>query len=145
MSLHDDFEDVVGLAKTVLSDRKAEKEREQHERQMVQLVCPYCGSSNRFFWEEGKLPGCPNCGAVFDAEDSQLKKLRELHESKAETWHKAQETAAIESARTKSKIRRYIIIGMIVLIALIAIVVIAKLYGGNLHLEGGGNFEFHIS
>ena len=56
-----------------------------------------------------------------------------------------EETAALESVKTRSKIRRYVIIGIVVVVALAAVVVAAKLYGGNLHLSGGGTFDFHIS
>ena len=88
---------------------------------------------------------CPNCSATFDAEDPQIKKLREEKSQEADVQRRAQETAALESVKTRSKIRRYVIIGIVVVVALAAVVVAAKLYGGNLHLSGGGTFDFHIS
>ena len=123
----------------------SEKTQAQREKNTVQLVCPYCGTSSRFVWEDGKLPTCPNCGATFDAEDPQIKKLREEKSQEADVQRRAQETAALESVKTRSKIRRYVIIGIVVVVALAAVVVAAKLYGGNLHLSGGGTFDFHIS
>jgi protein-arginine kinase activator protein McsA len=145
MSLKESLEEVKELAHMVMEDRKEEKTQAQREKNTVQLVCPYCGTSSRFVWEDGKLPTCPNCGATFDAEDPQIKKLREEKSQEADVQRRAQETAALESVKTRSKIRRYVIIGIVVVVALAAVVVAAKLYGGNLHLSGGGTFDFHIS
>ena len=145
MSLKESLEEVKELAHMVMEDRKEEKTQAQREKNTVQLVCPYCGTSSRFVWEGGKLPTCPNCGATFDAEDPQIKKLREEKSQEADVQRRAQETAALESVKTRSKIRRYVIIGIVVVVALAAVVVAAKLYGGNLHLSGGGTFDFHIS
>ena len=145
MSLKESLEEVKELAHMVMEDRKEEKTQAQREKNTVQLVCPYCGTSSRFVWEDGKLPTCPNCGATFDAEDPQIKKLREEKSQEADVQRRAQETAALESVKTRSKIRRYVIIGIVVIVALAAVVVAAKLYGGNLHLSGGGTFDFHIS
>ena len=108
-------------------------------------MCPYCGTSTRFVWEEGKLPTCPSCGAAFEEDNEQLKKLREERNMKAETERRVYEAAAIKKAKTRSKVRRYIIIGVVVVVALAAVVIAAKLYGGNLHLGGGATFDFHIS
>ena len=141
MSLKESLEEVKELAHMVMEDRKEEKTQAQREKNTVQLVCPYCGTSSRFVWEDGKLPTCPNCGATFDAEDPQIKKLREEKSQEADVQRRAQETAALESVKTRSKI----IIGIVVVVALAAVVVAAKLYGGNLHLSGGGTFDFHIS
>ena len=145
MSLKESLEEVKELAHMVMEDRKEEKTQAQREKNTVQLVCPYCGTSSRFVWEDGKLPTCPNCGATFDAEDPQIKKLREEKSQEADVQRRAQETAALESVKTRSKIRRYVIIGIVVVVALAAVVVAAKLHGGNLHLSGGGTFDFHIS
>lgn len=145
MSLKESLEEVKELAHMVMEDRKEEKTQAQREKNTVQLVCPYCGTSSRFVWEDGKLPTCPNCGATFDAEDPQIKKLREEKSQEADVQRRARETAALESVKTRSKIRRYVIIGIVVVVALAAVVVAAKLYGGNLHLSGGGTFDFHIS
>lgn len=145
MSLKESLEEVKELAHMVMEDRKEEKTQAQREKNTVQLVCPYCGTSSRFVWDDGKLPTCPNCGATFDAEDPQIKKLREEKSQEADVQRRAQETAALESVKTRSKIRRYVIIGIVVVVALAAVVVAAKLYGGNLHLSGGGTFDFHIS
>lgn len=145
MSLKESLEEVKELAHMVMEDRKEEKTQAQREKNTVQLVCPYCGTSSRFVWEDGKLPTCPNCGATFEAEDPQIKKLREEKSQEADVQRRAQETAALESVKTRSKIRRYVIIGIVVVVALAAVVVAAKLYGGNLHLSGGGTFDFHIS
>lgn len=145
MSLKESLEEVKELAHMVMEDRKEEKTQAQREKNTVQLVCPYCGTSSRFVWEDGKLPTCPNCGATFDAEDPQIKKLREEKSQEADVQRRARETAALESVKTRSKIRRYVIIGIVVVVALAAVVVAAKLYGGNLHLSGGGTFNFHIS
>ena len=145
MSLHDDLKDVKDLARMVMSDKKEEKQKADRERRTVQLVCPYCGTSSRFVFEEGKLPGCPSCGAVFEADDPQLKKLREEMEQDAQVDRRAREAAAIDSAKTRNKIRRYVIIGVIVIVLLIVAVIVAKLNGGSLHVGGGGSFNFHIS
>lgn len=144
MSLHDDFEEVIGLAKSAIFDKKEEKKREEMERRTIELVCPYCGTSSRYVWEDGKLPSCPSCGAAFEEDNEQLKKFREEHISRAEIDRRAYETVAIEKARTRSKIRRYITIGVVVLVLMIALVIVAKLYGGNLKLGGGATFNFHV-
>ena len=145
MSLHDELNDVKDLVGMVLSDRKEEKEKEERERRTVQLVCPYCGTSSRIVWEDGKLPSCASCGAVFRADDPQLVRLREAAERKAELELRAREQAALEAARTKRRIRRYIIIGIAVIVLLAALVFIANLIGGDVHIAGGGTFHFHIS
>lgn len=145
MSLHDDLEDAKELVHMVMEDRKEEKAKAQREKNTVQLVCPYCGTSSRFVWEDGKLPTCPNCGATFDAEDPQIKKLTEERSMEQDTRRRVQEAAAMESMKTRSKIRRYVIIGVVVIVVAIAAVVVAKLNGGSLHMQGGGSFNFHIS
>jgi hypothetical protein len=38
------------------------------------------------------LPTCPNCGATFDEEDPQIKKLREEKSQEADVQRRAQET-----------------------------------------------------
>lgn len=40
---------------------------------------------------------------------------------------------------------RYIIIGIAVIVLLAALVFIANLIGGDVHIAGGGTFHFHIS
>ena len=145
MTGHDDFREVIGLARNFFADKKEEKERKEKESRTIELVCPYCGTSTRFVWEEGKLPTCPSCGAAFEEDNEQLKKLREERNMKAETERRVYEAAAIEKAKTRSKVRRYIIIGVVVVVALAAVMIAAKLYGGNLHLGGGATFDFHIS
>ena len=107
MSLKESLEEVKELAHMVMEDRKEEKTQAQREKNTVQLVCPYCGTSSRFVWEDGKLPTCPNCGATFDAEDPQIKKLREEKSQEADVQRRAQETAALESVKTRSKIRHH--------------------------------------
>ena len=144
MSLHDDLEDALELARTVISDKKAEKEKAEQERKTVQLVCPYCGTSSRFVWEEGKLPSCPNCGAAFE-EDARLEKMRSELDARAEAERRKREAEAAESEKTKRKIRRYIIIGIVVIAVLIAAVIAAKLNGGSLHFNGDASFHFQIS
>ena len=109
------------------------------------LVCPYCGTTSKYVWEDGKLPTCPSCGAAFDADNEQLKKYREEREMEADTDRRVYEAAALEKVKTKSKIRRYIIIGVVVVVLLTAAVIAAKLNGGNLHLGGGASFNFHVS
>ena len=145
MSLQDELKDAVGLAKQVLSDRKEEKEREQRERRTVQLVCPYCGTSSKVVWEGGTLPNCPSCGAVFDANDPQLRHLVEEESLSAERQRRVKEEAAIQSAKTKKKIRMIIIIVILMIVLMIAAVVVAKLNGGSLHMEGDTTFHFRIS
>ena len=145
MSLHNDFQDMIGLARTVFADKKEEKERKEKERKTIELVCPYCGTTSKYVWEDGKLPTCPSCGAAFDADNEQLKKYREEREMEADTDRRVYEAAALEKVKTKSKIRRYIIIGVVVVVLLTAAVIAAKLNGGNLHLGGGASFNFHVS
>ena len=145
MSLHNDFQDMIGLARTVFSDKKEEKERKEKERKTIELVCPYCGTTSKYVWEDGKLPTCQSCGAAFDADNEQLKKYREEREMEADTDRRVYEAAALEKVKTKSKIRRYIIIGVVVVVLLTAAVIAAKLNGGNLHLGGGASFNFHVS
>ena len=111
----------------------------------TRLVCPYCGTTSKYVWEDGKLPTCPSCGAAFDADNEQLKKYREEREMEADTDRRVYEAAALEKVKTKSKIRRYIIIGVVVVVLLTAAVIAAKLNGGNLHLGGGASFNFHVS
>ena len=136
---------MIGLARTVFSDKKEEKERKEKERKTIELVCPYCGTTSKYVWEDGKLPTCQSCGAAFDADNEQLKKYREEREMEADTDRRVYEAAALEKVKTKSKIRRYIIIGVVVVVLLTAAVIAAKLNGGNLHLGGGASFNFHVS
>jgi nitrate reductase NapE component len=145
VSLHDDIDDFKELTRMIISDKKEEKERQEREQRTVQLICPYCGTSSRIVWEEGTLPNCPSCGAVFSADDPQLVKAREELDEKASARRRAQEAAAIESAKTKSKIKKFVILGIVLVVLLIAAVVAAKLMGGNMHMEGGASFDFHIS
>ena len=145
MSLHDDFQDMMGLARNVFSDKKEEKERKEREHKTIELVCPYCGTSSKYVWEEGNLPTCPSCGATFEEDNEQLKKYREEREREADTDRRVYETAALEKVKTRSKIRRYIMIGVIVIVLLIVAVIAAKLNGGSLKLGGGASFDFHVS
>ena len=142
MSLHDDLRDLMDLAGKAMSDKKAEKQRKEEERRKIQLICPYCGSVSLYTLEEGNLPKCPNCGSPFDEENEQLKKIREEREQEVEAERRVYEAQAIEKARTKSRIRRYIIIGILVIVLLIAAVILAKLNGGSLKINGG--FNFHV-
>ena len=143
MSLHDDLDNMMDLAKMAMSDKKEENRRKEKARRTFELVCPYCGGIRRYVWEEGSLPTCPNCGATFDAEDEQLKRIREEWRQEADTERRVYEAQAIESAKTKKKIRRYIMIAVIIIVALIAAVIVAKLNGGSLKLDG--SFNFHVS
>ena len=143
MSLHDDLDNMMDLAKMAMSDKKEENRRKEKARRTFELVCPYCGGIRRYVWEEGSLPTCPNCGATFDAEDEQLKRIREEWKQEAETERKVYETQAIESVKTKKKIRRYIILAVIIIVVLIVAVIVAKLNGGALKLNG--SFNFHVS
>jgi len=144
MSLHDDLDDLKGLAKMVFAQNKEEKKNAERESRTVQLVCPYCGESSRFVWEEGMLPKCPNCGSTFDADDEQIKKLQEQQIMRAESDIRAREKAAIDSAKTRNKIRMYIIIGIIVILLIIVAVIVAKINGGSLHMGGDATFNFHV-
>ena len=92
-------------------------------------------------WEGGVLPSCPNCGAAFE-EDPRLKQMRSEMDLRAEEKRRAQEA---ESEKTKRRIRRYIIIGIIVIAVLTAAVIAAKLNGGSLHFNGDASFHFQIS
>ena len=144
MGLHEDLNDMKDLANIFMSDKKEENRKKERERKTVELTCPYCGSVSRYVWEEGNLPTCPNCGAPFDADDEQLKKIREQRDRDAETERRVYEAQAIEKAKTKSKIRKYIIIGVILIVLIIVAVIAAKLNGGSLHLGGDATFNFHI-
>ena len=144
MSFHEDLEDMKELVRMVISDKKEEKERKERARKTVQIVCPFCGVSSRVIWEEGRLPVCPSCGASLEENDPQLEKIRADKARQMEIEDKAREVAAIDSAKLKNKIRRYIIIGVIVLIILIAAVIIAGLNGGSLHITGDGSFHLHV-
>ena len=144
MSLHEDFNDMIELARTVISDKKEEKQRAERERRTIQLVCPYCSTSSRFVWEDGKLPDCPNCGAAFAADDPQLVKIREKFSLKQESERRAHEEAAVASAKMKRKIRFFVTIGVLVIILLIAAAIIAKMNGGALNFGGDATFNFHV-
>jgi len=144
MLFHEDIEDMKELVRMVMSDKKEEKEREERAQKTVQIVCPFCGVSSRVIWEEGRLPVCPSCGASLEENDPQLQKIRADKARQMEIEEKAREAAAIDSAKLKNKIRRYIIIGVIVLVILIAAVILAGLNGGSLHIKGDGSFHLHV-
>lgn len=144
MGLRDEFDQVIGLAKEVVSDRAAEKKKAEEERKTVPLICPYCGASSKFLWQEGMLPKCPNCGATFDADDEQIRKIVSDHDLAVEAERKAQEIRALESAKTKAKIRRYVIIAVIVIVLIIVAMIVAKASGGSFHMGGDATFDFHV-
>lgn len=144
MSLHDSLEEIRELASMVMEDKKKEKEKEEQERRTVELVCPYCGVRSRIVWEDGRLPACPNCGASFDADDPQLVKAREQRMRQLEMDDRVQEQMALESAKTKKTIKRFIIFGIVMMVILAALVIVANLNGGSLNFVGDGSFNFHI-
>ena len=145
MSFRDEINKAAELAREAMAEKKEEREQLEREQKKVQLICPYCGTSSIVVWEEGRLPGCPSCGAAFSADDPQIEKLREEMREKANLHQRAREAAAIDSAKTRNKIRRYVIIGILVIVLLIVAVIATRLNGGSLRLEGGGSFNFHIS
>ena len=144
-TLQDGINAVKGLTELIMSEKRDERERAEKDSKTVRIICPYCGTSSRFVWEEGKLPTCPSCGAVFEADDPKVKKALEEQARLEETRVRAREEAAVESAKTKNKIRRYIVIVAIIIVLAIVLVIIAKLNGGSLNMNGDAAFNFHIS
>lgn len=135
MAFEDDLHDVVDLAKSVVSDRKKEKEQADEARKTVNLTCPYCKTASKFVWKGGALPACPNCGAAFDVTEEMLRKAA------------SQESSGAPAAAPVKKvpIRLFIILGVVLIVMMIVAGVIASSHGGNFHFKGDATFNFRIS
>ena len=72
MSFRDEINKAAELVREAMAEKKEEREQLEREQKKVQLICPYCGTGSIVVWEEGRLPGCPSCGAAFSADDPQI-------------------------------------------------------------------------
>jgi t-SNARE complex subunit (syntaxin) len=61
---------------------------------------------------------------------------------RAESEIRAREKAAVESAKTKNKIRMFIILGILFIIVMVVAGVLAYMNGGSFQMDSTFNFHF---